>query len=145
MPDNGWGTDKRMQAASVGDYRHAASVQLDEDEFVPYRGHVWLRRGRLSWTMGEMFLTTKRLIWLRTGFPLGPKVLEVPLSDIEGWSIEQAPWWWRSRRWRIVRIRTASETHDFLTVWAREDADEWAEALDNVTTDAGIVRREVHP
>ena len=137
-----------MQAASVGNYRHAASVQLDEDEFVPYRGYVWLRTGRLSWMMGELFLTTKRLIWLRStifGLPLGPKVVQVPLSDMEGWSIERAPWWWRSRRWRIVRIRTASETHDFITVWAREDADEWAEALDNVTTDAGIARREVHP
>ena len=94
--------------------------------------------------MGEMFLTTKRLIWLRStiwALPLGLKLVEVPLSDMAGWSIERAPWWWRSRRPGIVRIRTASETHDFCTVWAREDADEWAEALENVMADAGLASR----
>jgi len=130
-----------MQAARVGDYRHAASVQLDEDEFLPYRGYVWLRGRRLAWIMGGLFLTTKRLIWLRTGLPLGPKVVEVPLSDIEGWSLERVPWWWRSRRWGIVRIRKASETHDFMNVWAREDADEWAEAFETVMEDAGLASR----
>jgi len=29
--------DKPVRAARVGDYRHAVSVELDEDEFVPYR------------------------------------------------------------------------------------------------------------
>ncbi len=135
-----------MRAARVGDYRHAASVPLDEDEFVPYRGYVWLRAGRLSWIMGELFLTTKRLIWLRStifGLPLGAKLVELPLSDIEGWSIEAAPWWWLSRRWRTIRIRAASRTYDFITVWTREDADEWAEALKNVMAEARIAAREV--
>jgi hypothetical protein len=132
-------------AGRIGNYRHAASVPLDEDEFVPYRGYVWLRAGRLSWIMGELFLTTKRLIWLRStifGLPLGVKLVELPLSDIEGWSIEAAQWWWLSRRSRTVRIRTASRTYDFVTVWYREDADEWAEALENVMVGAGIVPAE---
>ena len=131
-----------MQAASVGDYRHAASVELDDDEFVPYRGDIQLRG--MAW--GEQFLTTKRLIWLRKkiSLPLGPKLVVVPLSEIEGWSIEPVPWWWLDWWWRkrrAIRVRTASETYDFVTAWTREDADEWAEALDNVMTGAGLAQR----
>ncbi len=139
--------DKRVRAARVGDYRHAVSVELDEDEFVPYRGYVQLRAGRISWIMGELFLTTKRLIWLRStifSLPLGAKLVELPLSDIEGWSIREAPWWWLSRRRRTVRIRAASRTYDFITVWTREDAEEWGEALKNVMVGAGIVKGEAH-
>ncbi len=134
-----------QSSGRIGNYRHAASVPLDEDEFVPNRGYVWLRAGRLSWIMGELFLTTKRLIWIRStifGLPLGRKLVEVPLSEIEGWSIEAAPWRWLSRRWRTVRIRAASRTYDFITMWYREDADEWAEALENVMVGAGIVPAE---
>ena len=134
-------------AGRIGNYRHAASVPLDEDEFVPYRGYVWLRAGRLSWNVGELFLTTKRLIWLRStilGLPFGAKLVELPLSDIEGWSIEAAPWSWLSRRWRTVRIRAPFKTYDFITVWTREDADDWAEALENVMAGAGIVKGEAH-
>ena len=67
-----------MGATRSGDYRHAVPVKLDEDEFVPYRGYVWLRTGRLAWIM---------------------------------------------------------------TAWTREDADEWAEALDNVMTGAELAQR----
>ena len=134
-----------MKPQRIGDYRHTVSLELDEGEFVPYRGYVWLRAGRLSRIMGELFLTTKRLIWLRStifGLPLGAKLVELPLSDVEGWSIEAAPWRWLSRRWRTVRIRAASRTYDFITMWYREDADEWAEALKNVMADAGMLPAE---
>lgn len=115
-------------------------VELDEDEFVPYRGDILLRG--MAW--GELFLTTKRLIWLRsTIFPLpfGPKLVVVPLSEIESWSIEPVPWWWLDWWWRkrrAIRVRTASETYDFVTAWTREDADDWAEALENVMAGAGL-------
>ncbi len=136
--------DKRVRAARVGDYRHAVSVELDEDEFVPYRGHIFLR-GTPAW--GELFLTTKRLIWLRgkIALPLGRKLVVVPLGYIQGWSIEPVPWWWLERlgrRRRMIRIRTSSGTYDLVTAWTREDADDWAEALKNVMVGAGIVPAE---
>ena len=131
-----------MGAARAGDYRHAVSVELDEDEFVPYRGYILLRG--MAW--GELFLTTKRLIWIRStifALPFGPKLVVVPLSDIEGWSIEPVPWWWFDwwRKRRAIRVRTASGTYNFVTAWTREDADEWAKALDNVMTGAGLAQR----
>ncbi len=118
-------------------------MELTEDEFVPYRGYIRLRG--TAW--GELFLTTKRLIWIRTriALPLGRKLIEVPLCDIESWSIERAPWWmlhWWGRRRGIVRIRTTFETFDFVTAMTDEDADEWAEALENVMAGAGSVPAE---
>ncbi len=138
-------TDKQMGGKRIDEWWRAASVELDEDERVRYRGQIL--RGTLAW--GELFLTTKRLIWIRTriALPLGRKLIEVPLSDIESWSIERAPWWmlhWWGRRRGIVRIRTAFERFDFVTAWTREDADEWAEALENVMAGAGIVKGEAH-
>ena len=132
-----------MQAASVGDYRHAVSLELDEDEFVPYRGYIGLR-GTPAW--GELFLTTKRLIWIRMkiALPLGRKLVVIPLGDIQGWSIEPVPWWWferLGRRRRMIRVRASSGAYDFVTAWTREDADDWVEALENVMAGAGLASR----
>ncbi len=134
------------QTGNVTEWRHAVSVKLDKDEFLPYRGQLFLR-GTPSW--GELFLTTKRLIWIRMriGLPFGRKLVEVPLSDIESWSIEPVPWWsFRrfGRRRMLIRIRTISDTYDVVTTRTREDADEWVEALDNVMTGAGIVKGVAH-
>ncbi len=129
---------RRMTA----DKRVRAAVELDEDERVSYRGQILLR-GTLA--RGELFLTTKRLIWLRMkiALPFGPKLVVVPLSDIEGWSMEPVPWWWFNwwRKRRTIRVRAASETYDFVTAWAREDANDWAEALETVLAEAGIEPR----
>ncbi len=121
----------------------ATSVELEKDEAICYRGYVILKQ---SGTYGELFLTTVRLVWIRQRFalPWMCRLVKVPLDDIEGWSIEAAPWWWFSRRWRTIRIRAASRTYDFITVWTREDADEWAEALENVMAGAGVVKGEAH-
>ena len=129
----------------VGGYWYAATVELETDEFVPYRGYILLR-GTPAW--GELFLTTKRLIWIRMkiALPFGRKLVEVRLNDIENWSIERAPLWmlhWWGRRRGIVRIRTALETFDLMTAWTREDADEWADALETVMAEAGITVRDV--
>jgi len=129
-----------MGGARAGDYRHAVSLELDEDEFVPYRGYMGLR-GTPAW--GELFLTTKRLIWIRMkiALPLGQKLVVIPLGDIQGWSIEPVPWWWLERlgrRRRMIRVRASSGTYAFVTAWTREDADDWAEALETVMEDAGL-------
>ena len=123
-------------------------MELEAGETVRYRGATILRQ---AGSYGELFLTTRRLVWIRRRFgpPFMRKLLKVPLSEIEGWSIERAPWWmgWGivgSVR-RAIRVRTTSGAFDLIPVYSSADADEWAEALDNVTTDAGIVRREVHP
>lgn len=146
MRENGERTDIRMEsqdAKRLGGYWHAVSLELDEDEFVPYRGYIFLR-GTPAW--GELFLTTKRLLWLRMkiSLPLGRKFVVIPLGDIQGWSIEPVPWWWLERlgrRRRMIRLRTSSETYDFVTVWTREDADDWVRALETVQTAAREVRR----
>jgi hypothetical protein len=131
-------------ADKIGGWWLATSLELEEGENISYRGLIILRQ---SGTYGELFLTTKRLVWIRQRFalPWMRRLVEVPLGDIEGWSIEPVPWWWFQRfgrRRRTVRIRTASRTYDFITVWTREDAEEWAEALKNVMAGAGIVPAE---
>jgi hypothetical protein len=73
------------------------------------------------------------------------KLLEVPLSDIESWSVERAPWWrgagFVGSRRRMVRVRTTSRTFDLLPVYSGDDADDWAEALENVMAGAGLPLR----
>jgi hypothetical protein len=123
-------------------------VQLEPDESVRYEGSIFLRV-RWPWlaASGRLFLTTKRLIWVRHRLTL-PKVADVyvSLAEIEGWEIEPTPWWW-GWRWlrpirRSIRTRTASKTLELVPRYTSEDADEWANALEAVTAEAGIAVRE---
>ena len=122
---------------------HAASVPLDEDEFLAYRGYMIL-----GWLGGDLFLTTKRLIWIRiwSPVPFRRKLVEVPLSDIESWTVERGPRWarfdWLRPGRRTLRVRTRRETLDFVTWWGGEDAEEWAEALEDVMVAAGYATRD---
>ena len=133
-----------MTASRIGDYRHATSVPLDPDEYISYRGFLFLR-GTPAW--GDLFLTTKRLVWIRQrlALPFGRKVVSVPLSEIEGWSIERPRWWgwgfWPSV-WPILRVRTTSERLDFMIPWRSIEAEEWAEALEDVMVAAGYATRD---
>lgn len=97
---------------------------------------------RQAWSYGDLFLTTKRLVWIRQrfAFPFARKLLEIPLVDIVGWSTESAPWW---KRWRLirsidrmVRLRTTSGTFQFIPMYSGKDADDWVEALETVMAEA---------
>jgi len=131
-------------AETIGGWWLASSVELEDGETVRYRGQIILRQ---SQTYGELFLTTRRLVWIRWrfAFPFVRKLLEVPLSDIESWSVERAPWWrgagFVGSRRHMVRVRTTSRTFDLLPVYSGDDADDWAEALDEVMTEAGLASR----
>jgi len=144
---NGWRTDKRMGArvpSKPDELGTTVEVTLEPGESVRYEGSVFLRVRR-PWfaALGRLFLTTKRLIWVRYRWTL-PREADVylPLAGIEGWEIKPTPWWWRWRWLKVIRrsleIRTASKTLEFLPRYASEDADEWAEALDEVMTEAGL-------
>ena len=118
-------------------------MELEEGETVRYRGPVILRQ---AGTPGELFLTTRRLVWIRgrIALPFIRKLSEVPLGEIEGWSIEPAPWWigWRIR-WRVrrmLRLRTRAGVLDLIPVYSAKDAGDWVEALENVMAEAGATR-----
>jgi hypothetical protein len=122
----------------------AAPLELKAGETVRYRGATILRQ---AGSYGELFLTTRRLAWIRRRFgpPFMRKLLKVPLSEIEGWSIERAPWWmgWGivgSVR-RAIRVRTTSGAFDLIPVYSSEGADDWAAALGDVMADAGLASR----
>jgi hypothetical protein len=135
-------------AETIGGWWLASSVELEDGETVRYRSGMMLRqRGEITGVPGELLLTSSRLVWIRRGFalPFVRRLLKVPLGRIEGWSVERVPWWIRwSMLWsirRMVRVRTTSEVFDLIPVDSSEGANEWAEALDNVMTDAGMARR----
>ncbi len=122
-------------AGKISELALAASVELEEGESVRYRGPIILRQAGVR---GELSLTSNRLIWIRHRIvlPFIRKLAEVPLGDVEGWSIEPAPWWigWRIR-WRVrrmVRLRTRSGVLDLIPEYSADDAQDWAKALEEV-------------
>jgi len=135
-------------AETIGGWWLASSVELEEGETVRYRSAIMPRqRGEITGVPGELLLTSNRLVWIRRGLtlPFVRRLLEVPLGDIEGWSVERVPWWIRWRMlWsirRMVRVRTTSEVFDLIPVDSSADADDWVEALENVIAGAGLASR----
>lgn len=129
----------------VDEWGAIVPVRLDTDEQIRYEGSIFLRSPP-SWfpSYGRLFLTTKRLIWIRYRWTL-PLVTDVylPLARIQGWEIRPTPWWWRWRPLfrainRSIRVRTSSKTLEFLPRYTSEDADEWADALKTVLTEATV-------
>ena len=134
---------KPRQTDRVGDRWLAGSVELEDGETIRYRTDMMLRqRGEITGVLGELLLTNSRLVWMRRGvaLPFVRRLLKVPLGRIGGWSIERSRWLGRSRG--TVRVHTASETIDIITIWTQEDAEEWTEALADVVAEAGIATRE---
>ena len=122
-------------AGKIHEWWMTTPVELQPGEEVRYEGPIFLRtRWPFPASYGHLFLTTKRLIWIRYRLRL-PRVRDVdlPLRCIETWTIEPAPWWWGYAR-RSLRIRIASATFEFLPRYGNHDAEEWAKALETVCT-----------
>jgi len=103
-----------------------SKVELGLDETVLDRGYFWRRARWWHWTQGTLYLTSRRLIWMRGALtpPLGPRLIEIVLGDVKSCGRRRPPLNLR----RALVVETADGgTHWFFALWPVEGA--WSEAI----------------
>lgn len=106
-----------------------SKVELGPEEEVLERGYFWYRVWWWQWTQGRLYLTTDRLIWIRQALtlPVGPRLVEVPLSDITRCE-RRRPQPVSLTRSLLVEA-AGGETHWFSPLPLVEDLSAWTEAI----------------
>jgi hypothetical protein len=117
-----------MTAEKLRDRWLKSKVELAPDEAVLDRGYFWYRARWWQWTQGILYLTSKRLIWLRAtlSLPLGPRRVEIALSEIK--SCERRRPALNLQRSLVVETADGGE-HRFSALWPVENAGEWEAAV----------------
>jgi hypothetical protein len=118
-----------MTAEKLRDRWLKSKVELAPDEAVLDRGYFWYRAKWWQWAQGRLYLTSKRLVWIRAplNLPLGPRLIELALGEIRGCEKRRpAPWSWG----KALFLETADgHQYWFSPLQWVEDNDAWNEAI----------------
>ena len=122
-----------MKVEMLTDRLLKSKVELGSDETVLDRGYFWHRARWWLWTQGMLYLTSRRLIWMRGAPmpPLGPRLIEIALGDVKSCGRRRPP---LNLRRALVVETVDGGTHWFFALWPVEGA--WCEAISKAVTEA---------